>query len=81
MTVGIFVCRFTLDKYVKRMKDANTVTPEKRLGPTVVGGLVLPLGLFLYGWTAQMQVHWMAPIIGLSMLGFGVATTIIPSFN
>lgn len=81
MTVGMFVCRFTLDKYVQKMKEANAMTPEMRLGPMIIGGVIMPIGLFLYGWTAQERVHWMAPLIGLSLMGFGVATTIIPSFS
>lgn len=55
--------------------------PEHRLPPMVFGGIIIPMGLFLYGWTAQKKVQWMAPIMGLAMLGFGVAVTIIPTFG
>ena len=42
---------------------------------------VIPVGLFLYGWTVQFHVHWILPVIGEGLLGFGVAVTIIPSFS
>ncbi|KAJ5685672.1 hypothetical protein N7536_008291 [Penicillium majusculum] len=28
-------------------------------------------GLFLYGWTAYYKVHWVVPILGTSLIGFG----------
>ncbi|UKZ75779.1 hypothetical protein TrVFT333_003473 [Trichoderma virens FT-333] len=45
--------------------------PEYRLSPLMVGALVLPMGFFIYGWTAEYQVHWIAPIIGTVVIGVG----------
>ena len=39
---------------------------------------MLPIGLFLYGWTAQEGVHWIVPIIGTSFVGFGLLATFMP---
>ena len=51
--------------------------PEYRLPHLVFGGLVLPIGLFLYGWTAQEAIFWIAPIIGTAILSFGVVLIFI----
>lgn len=81
MTAGMFLCRATLDKYVRRMESRNAMKPEQRLVPMVVGSLGMPIGLLWYGWTVEARVHWIAPVIGLAFCGFSVAVTIIPSFS
>ncbi|KAL7927087.1 MFS general substrate transporter [Trichoderma austrokoningii] len=45
--------------------------PEYRLSPLPVGAVVLPIGFFIYGWTAEYHVHWIAPIIGTVVIGIG----------
>lgn len=36
------------------------------------GGLLVPAGLFLYGWTAHHKTHWIAPNIGASLFAIGL---------
>ena len=38
----------------------------------VPGTIFLPIGLLLFGWTAEEHVHWIAPDIGLAFIGAGV---------
>ena len=35
-------------------------------------GPFIPIGLFIYGWTAQYEVHWFVPIIGTTFVGVGL---------
>ena len=46
--------------------------PEFRLPPTIVGSVLVPIGLFWFGWTSYSSVHWIVPIIGsvFFMLGY-----------
>lgn len=48
--------------------------PEVRLAPilTIPCGVVLPIGLFLYGWTTDKGVHWIAPMIGVCLFSAGL---------
>lgn len=39
---------------------------------------LVPFGLFIYGWTAEKKVHWIAPIIGTSLVGLGLLATFMP---
>lgn len=55
------------------------MTPEQRLPPVALGGLFLPAALFMYGWTAQAHVRWIAPIMATGILGFGLSATSIPA--
>ena len=53
--------------------------PEHRRPVMVLGSLINPIGLFLYGWTAQARLQWMAPSSGTALIGFGLMVTIVPS--
>ncbi|KAF7553939.1 hypothetical protein G7Z17_g3263 [Cylindrodendrum hubeiense] len=50
---------------------ASGMKPEYRLPPLRIGAILLPAGLFIYGWTAEYKVHWIAPIIGTAVIGVG----------
>ncbi|OJT04646.1 hypothetical protein TRAPUB_4658 [Trametes pubescens] len=45
--------------------------PEYRLPALVPGSILLPVGLFITGWTARADVHWIAPDIGIALVGGG----------
>ncbi|EIW62246.1 MFS polyamine transporter [Trametes versicolor FP-101664 SS1] len=45
--------------------------PEYRLPALVPGSILLPIGLFITGWTARADVHWIAPDIGIALVGGG----------
>jgi hypothetical protein len=61
------------DRILKRMtrKRGGEMKPEFRLPPSVVGGVLVPISFFWYGWSAQARAHWLVPIIGTGFLGFG----------
>ncbi|KNG49963.1 MFS general substrate transporter [Stemphylium lycopersici] len=49
----------------------SRLTPEKRLPLAFAGGPVLTVGLFLFGWSAAYQVHWIVPTIAEAFFGGG----------
>ncbi|KAG9623760.1 putative multidrug transporter, partial [Aureobasidium melanogenum] len=46
--------------------------PEARLYFSIPGSLIFTAGLFVYGWTSYTFVPWIAPAIGIAMVGFGI---------
>lgn len=65
------------DIYVRRAQASpGGATPEHRLELplTVPGAILLPCGVFIYGWTTQNEVHWIVPIIGTALVGLGNLT-------
>lgn len=63
-----------MDALYRRMKSRagdGEHRPEFRIPLTLPGALVAPIGLFVYGWTAQYQVHWIAVDIGIFVNMFG----------
>ncbi|KAK2596116.1 hypothetical protein QQS21_006463 [Conoideocrella luteorostrata] len=39
--------------------------PEYRLVPGIYAAAVAPIGIFMFGWTARPDIHWIAPTIGI----------------
>lgn len=71
---GLFYVGYFSDRTLKKRAAAGkTITPEDRLPfiITIPGSLTFPIGLFVYGWSAQEHVHWMVPQIGTAITGFG----------
>ncbi|KFY94343.1 hypothetical protein V500_03316 [Pseudogymnoascus sp. VKM F-4518 (FW-2643)] len=72
--MGLFYVGYFSDRtLIKRAAAGKTITPEDRLPfiITIPGSLTFPIGLFVYGWTAQEHVHWIVPQIGTAITGFG----------
>ncbi|KAJ7607772.1 hypothetical protein DFH06DRAFT_1149316 [Mycena polygramma] len=44
--------------------------PEMRIPALIFGSLFVPVG-FWYGWSAEAKLHWIMPIIGSGIFGFG----------
>ena len=57
----------------KRNEETKTLPqpPEWRLLPALVASPILPAALFLFGWTSQYKLHWIAPIVGMSLFAAG----------
>lgn len=52
--------------------------PEARLYMSIIGGFVgMTGGMFVYAWTSYPYLPWIAPAIGLAMVGFGINVVII----
>ncbi|KLO99477.1 multidrug resistant protein [Fusarium fujikuroi] len=62
----------------KKGEENAAPRPEDRLLLMKWLGPITPLGLFIYGWTAENRVHWIVPIIGTFIVGFGSLFVVIP---
>ncbi|KAJ7033665.1 major facilitator superfamily domain-containing protein [Mycena alexandri] len=59
-------------------KNGGVGEPEMRIPPIFIGSIFVPIGLFWYGWSAQAKIHWIMPVIGSGLFGFGMMTTFLP---
>ncbi|KAB8228940.1 major facilitator superfamily domain-containing protein [Aspergillus alliaceus] len=73
MTVGLAIAtqlgvRYA-DKVYQRLRAENNghAKPEFRLPTLCVVALVVPVGLFWYGWSARINIHWIMPNIGAAI--------------
>ena len=78
MFVGLTLFGFLSDRILKAKAGSGEMKPEYRLPLLFPGALAIPIGLFLYGWTAQYRVFWIAPIIGTSFVGLGLIGSFMP---
>ena len=78
--VGVGAFGYLSDRILKYMtaRNGGEAKPEFRLPPMIPGSFTIPIGLFLYGWTADKGVQWIVPIIGTSLVGFGLLATFMP---
>ncbi|EPE24922.1 MFS general substrate transporter [Glarea lozoyensis ATCC 20868] len=44
---------------------------EHRLVPALFGSFLLPIGLFIFGWTANPSIHYVVPLIGVIIFVMG----------
>jgi hypothetical protein len=52
--------------YVKKLKaNNNRPVPEARLPPMMIGGILFPAGLFIFGWTSNKDIPWIAYVFFL----------------
>lgn len=51
--------------------------PEARLYVSIFGSMFgIAGGMFLFAWTSYPDIPWIAPAIGLAMVGFGIQTVV-----
>ncbi|KAF7194201.1 Cycloheximide resistance protein [Pseudocercospora fuligena] len=61
---------FYADKQMAKISLEN-VPPEARLAPGLLFTWTIPAGLFIFAWTSRASIHWIVPMIGvtISMMG------------
>jgi len=78
-SASVFSVRFSDRMYAYyQAKNNGVAKPEMRIPALIVGSLFIPVGLFWYGWSAQAKIHWIMPIIGTGIFGFGLMTCFLP---
>jgi len=56
-------------------RNGGFAPPEARLPPTMVGGILIPVGLFWFAWTDGPDIHWMSPVA--AGIPFGAGTVLV----
>jgi MFS family permease len=68
------------DRILKKLtaRNGGKPKPEYRLPLLFPGAFLIPISLFIYGWTADKKVHWIVPIIATGILGMGQLFILMP---
>jgi DHA1 family multidrug resistance protein-like MFS transporter len=77
VTVGVLLSitwywayiRFSVEPSIR--KD-GLGEPERRLIPALYVTWLVPIGLFIFGWTARSDVHWIVSCIGIVLTTIGI---------
>jgi MFS family permease len=72
--IGTQICAPCQDRIYRALKKRNNGVgkPEFRVPLMIPGALLIPIGLFWYGWSAQAHAHWILPNIGTVIFSAGV---------
>ncbi|CAG8955438.1 hypothetical protein HYFRA_00010304 [Hymenoscyphus fraxineus] len=72
-SIGMIGFGTASDRIMKRQTARGKPNiPENRLITMIPAVVMLPVGLFWYGWTAEKGVYWLVPIIGTAITGCGI---------
>ncbi|OAA44417.1 MFS multidrug transporter [Metarhizium rileyi] len=74
--LGTQVCAPLQDRIYAALKrryvpDGGPGRPEFRVPMMMPGALLVPVGIFIYAWTAEAPTHWIGPNVGVAVFGFG----------
>ncbi|EXJ90107.1 hypothetical protein A1O3_03176 [Capronia epimyces CBS 606.96] len=53
---------------------SGSVPPEARIWPGLIATFLIPIGLFIFAWTARKHVHWIFSLLGVAINMVGVFT-------
>ena len=86
MLVGVILsaCLNVYNQHLYNVKyhaNGDRAVPEARLLPMQIGSPFFAGGLFVTAWTADSKFTWIAPVIGIGMLGFGFLSIFQSALN
>ncbi|KAI0412187.1 major facilitator superfamily domain-containing protein [Xylaria grammica] len=61
--------------------NGGKVIPEQRLPTMIIGGLIVPVGLFIFAWTSNPSIPWPGQVIGSIPTGAGMYMIFVQCFN
>jgi MFS family permease len=78
--IALVVSGVISDRMLKTLtaRNGGSPKPEYRLPMLFAGAVLIPVSLFMYGWTAEKKVHWIVPIIATAILGMGQFSILMP---
>jgi MFS family permease len=79
-SISLVISGAISDRMLKSLtaRNGGNPKPEYRLPMLFAGAFLIPISLFIYGWTADKKVHWIVPIIATSILGAGQFAILMP---
>lgn len=64
-------CAYLYYAVEPKFNDKGEIKPEERLPFAFVGAFLVPVALFIFGWTSRESIHWIVPIIGSAIFIMG----------
>ena len=69
------------DAVTRRIWPQRMATPEGRLIAPCIQSILLPVGLFWFGWTARPDISWISPTLAIGSCTMGVFSIYLAVFN
>ncbi|CAD6573954.1 MAG: hypothetical protein CYPHOPRED_005241 [Cyphobasidiales sp. Tagirdzhanova-0007] len=73
----------SIDCFTQRLyrRDVSSKGPEARMWNGMIGGILFPVGCWLYAWTAVPSIHWIVPTLGILITYTGILLVYLTVFN
>ncbi|KAL2048870.1 hypothetical protein ABVK25_010876 [Lepraria finkii] len=66
---------------MQRRLQMDGEVPEERLVPMMLGSVLLPIGMFWFGWTSNPDITWVPQVISSIFLGCGIILVFLQGLN
>lgn len=76
--MGLAVYTITADRAYIQKPQSSRPPPEIRLAPISIASPLCAVGLIIYGWAFEKQLHWMLPITGCVVFSWGMVAFMMP---
>ncbi|RGP64961.1 major facilitator superfamily transporter [Fusarium sporotrichioides] len=79
--VGIFFCHLTIDRVYTNLctsRGSCAGRPEFKLPLASVGASMLPFGILLYGWSAELGLPLPVVVFSLFLIGASIMLSVLP---
>lgn len=71
LVAAAFYIPWIYSKFTKKMLKNEEVAPEMFIPIAIAGSIIMPIGIFIFGWTAAKDLHWIGPLIGAAVFAAG----------
>ncbi|KAG7195631.1 uncharacterized protein KQ657_003398 [Scheffersomyces spartinae] len=78
---GLIYMVYIYQKFTVKILKGEGFVPEVFIPMTIIGSILLPTGIFIFGWSAAKDLHWIGPMIGAGIFGAGALIIFQTLFN
>ncbi|OJJ97208.1 hypothetical protein ASPACDRAFT_33420 [Aspergillus aculeatus ATCC 16872] len=71
----------TKTRFARKLAKHGRVTPEERLPPMMIASVLLPVGLFWFGWSSHPSTSWVAQVFAGIPIGMGILVIFMQGLN
>ncbi|OJJ37619.1 hypothetical protein ASPWEDRAFT_107978 [Aspergillus wentii DTO 134E9] len=71
----------TKTRFARKLAKHGKVVPEERLVPMMIASVLLPIGLFWFGWTSDPSISWVPQVIAGIPIGMGILVIFMQGLN
>ncbi|KAI2731275.1 uncharacterized protein N7518_002381 [Penicillium psychrosexuale] len=71
----------TKTRFARKLEKHGRVVPEERLVPMMIASVLLPIGLFWFGWTSNPHISWVPQVIAGVPIGLGILVIFMQGLN
>ncbi|KAF2215219.1 hypothetical protein CERZMDRAFT_109963 [Cercospora zeae-maydis SCOH1-5] len=77
----VIIIFITKTRTKRKMHEHGDIVPEERLIAMIIGGFLLPIGLFWFGWTSSPNISPWPEIIAAIPIGAGIMMIFLQGLN